>query len=169
MDFHGAEGRLYDPDRRRERARVAAVAVGSLLLALPTEAAAPGPRVVVGDTAGSGGTGQLLGLLLAQEIDRSLPDVPRGGPVRFELTGNVTQFVRIPDATRVVLSCEVSLVLVERPGGSVRALLRGRSHLNRDRKRAVEAGGDQADVEEALRIAVRGALRPLRTAVGLAR
>ena len=152
----------------RMRTRLSLIVLASLTLASATDASPTGPRVVVGDTGGSAQTRQLLRRLLAQEIDRSLPGVPRSSPAQFELTG-AAQLVRVPDATGVVLNCEVSLLLVEKPGGAVRALLRGRAHLNRDHKRSVEAGGDEADVEEALRIAVRGALRPLRTAVGLQR
>lgn len=150
------------------RAAWTVAALGSLVLATPSAAAPPRPRVVVGDTGGSTQTRLLLRRVLAQEIDRSIADLPRGGHAWYEVSGSVTRLVRVPDATGVVLSCEVSLLLVERPGGSVRALLQGRAHLNRDRKRAVEAGGDDADVEEALRIAVHGALRPLRSAVTVA-
>jgi Arc/MetJ family transcription regulator len=149
------------------RARHAAFVLGLLVLAPGAAAAPPRSRVVVGDMGGSGETRQLLRRVLGEEIDRSIPERSHTGTAWYELSGSVTHLVRVADATGVVLSCEVSLLLVEKPGGSLRALLSGRAHLNRDRKRAVEAGGDEADVEEALRIAVRGALRPLRTAVGL--
>lgn len=143
--------------------------LGVMVLAPVAHAAPPRSRVIVGDTGGSGETRQMLRRVLGEEIDRSVPEHRHAGTGWYELSGSVTRLVRVPDPTGVVLSCEVSLLLVEKPGGSVRALLQGRAHLNRNRKRAVEAGGDEADVEEALRIAVRGALRPLRAAVGLAR
>lgn len=151
------------------RALHAAAVLGLLVLAPGADAAPPRARVVVGDTGGSGQTRLLLRRVLGEEIDRSVPELRHAGTAWYELSGSVTRLVRVPDPTGVVLSCEVSLLLVEKPGGSLRALLSGSAHLNRDRKRAVEAGGDEADVEEALRIAVRGALRPLRTAVGLSR
>lgn len=151
------------------RVRLLLVILASLTLLFTTStvAAPVGPVVIVGETGGSSQTRAILRRLLAQEIDRSLPDAPRLGAPRYELSG-AAQLVRVPDATGVVLNCEVSLLLVEKPGGAVRALLHGRAHLNRAHKRAVEAGGDDADVEDALRLAVRGALRPLRSAVGLA-
>ncbi len=52
--------------------------------------------------------------------------------------------------------CEVSLVVTEARGGSIRAMLRGRG--------GARGSGDAARLSnDALRAAVRGALRPLAT------
>jgi len=157
-----------------------------VLAAAPSLAAPHDPAIEIGDMGGTAETRGVLRRLLGEESDRRLhgagaseggftPPERAGGPggphrsdARYELTGSA-RLVRVPDATGVVLSCEVSLLLVEKPAGTVRALLRGRAHLARDRKRPAELGGDAADVEEAVRIAVRGALRTLPEALGLGR
>ncbi|MBI2894596.1 MAG: hypothetical protein HYY06_13670 [Deltaproteobacteria bacterium] len=134
------------------------------LIAIPSVSAASTPLVTVGEMGGSGETRALLRRLLIQELGASLGASTAPGGARFELQGTITRLVRLPDPTQIVLSCEVSLILVERPGGSVRAFLSGSSHLNGGPSRRVEARGDAR--ETAIRIAIRGALRRLPAALG---
>jgi hypothetical protein len=141
------------------------VLVGALL-AVPSVAPAGGPVVSVGAMGGSRETRALLRRLLIHELGTAF-GAPAGtsGP-RFELQGAITRLERLgdPRSTRAALSCEVSLLVLEQPGGALRAILSGSSRLNVARRPTVESGADEADVEAAVRIAVRGAVRRFRTA-----
>lgn len=73
----------------------------------------------------------------------------------FRLTGSVVRGEKSTDEGRAVYRCEVSLILMERRTGAVKALLTGR---------ATGSGGRVDELEEkVLRSAVRSALRRLET------
>ena len=137
---------------------VAALALGSLYA--PNVGEAQGdrvaPSVAVGETAA------VADPSLAPALRSALSDelgelrgvrLTNRERARYVLRGAVTHLERAPVRTGTRISCEVSLVLAERRGGSVRLLLSGRAEAH---------GGLSDHLEEAvLRAAVRGALRPL--------
>src|SRR5690606_23652205 len=76
---------------------------------------------------------------------------------RVVVRGSITRLDRAMVDGRAEVRCEVSLVVAERRGGSVRALLSGRA-------RAQGTPGPRLD-SSAIRAAVEGALRPLDQSV----
>lgn len=73
----------------------------------------------------------------------------------FRLTGSVVRGEKSTEEGRAVYRCEVSLILMERRTGAVRALLTGR---------AAGSGPSVGELEEkVLRSAVKSALRRLET------
>ena len=76
---------------------------------------------------------------------------------RYVLRGSVTRLDRRASGDEVQVRCEVSLIVSEARGGSIRMMLQGRAG----------ARGDDGDSLEraALEAAVRGALRPLSTSL----
>lgn len=73
----------------------------------------------------------------------------------FRLTGSVVRGERSTEQGRAVYRCEVSLILMERRTGAVKALLTGRASGSGPRVDELE--------EKVLRSAVRAALRRLET------
>lgn len=96
--------------------------------------------------------------IVAEELREVVPQAADRRALRVE--GNVTRldFERV--GTTSVARCEVSLLLLEMPGGSLRAILRGQSEVRGPRADSLE--------ERVVRSAVRRALRPLRDRIPLA-
>lgn len=137
---------------------LATLALGSLC-APETGAAQRGrgaASVAVGETASTAdpALAPALRSALSEELGElrgvRLTDAPRA---RYVLRGSVTRLERERAGAGTRVACEVSLILAERRGGSVRLLLSGR---------AEGRGGRSRDLEAAVvRAAVHGALRPL--------
>ena len=108
-------------------------------------------RVAVGDVDGVG-----LEEAMRTELERS-PDlqVVTARNAELVLRGTVVEHrLRVMHGGEVEVRCEVSVVVADARGGSIRAMLRGRA--------GARGGDDSASLREnALRAAVRGALRPL--------
>lgn len=91
-------------------------------------------------------------------IEESLRGNPLYSAARhtpFRLTGSVVRGERSTEQGRAVYRCEVSLILMERRTGAVKALLTGRASGSGPRVDELE--------EKVLRSAVRTALRRLET------
>jgi hypothetical protein len=96
-------------------------------------------------------TGPALQGIVAEELALAVPSRAARSGIRLESRVLRLDRTRGASGTRVV--CEVSLLVLEMPGGSLRAVLRGRAQFS---------GSAGADLEtQALRRAVRRALRPL--------
>ena len=96
--------------------------------------------------------------IVAQELVDVVPRAGDRATLRFE--DRVTRLDLSRDGTTAVARCEVSLLLLEMPGGSLRAILSGRSEVS---------GGTPDSLEErAVRSAVRRALSPLRNRLPIA-
>jgi hypothetical protein len=129
---------------------------------------ADGPRtsvVAVGETGAqtsSPGDAGALRDALVREIGR-LPSLrlAETNRARYVVRGSVTRLDRQTSGSEVQVRCEVSLIVSEARGGSIRMMLQGRAG----------ARGDDGDSLEraALEAAVRGALRPLSTSLGALR
>ena len=143
----------------RVMARLCAVAilVGALGAASESEgqrrAALPG--VAIGDLVAHDSDSAELRDALSMELSR-LGGVHVTGVrrARYVVGGSVTRFERRRVAERMEVHCEVSLVVAERRGGSIRMMLSGQAT-------AAGAGATDALERSALHAAVRGALRPL--------
>ncbi|MEQ8453116.1 MAG: hypothetical protein RLO52_20760 [Sandaracinaceae bacterium] len=115
-------------------------------------------RVAVGETAGSEGDAQQAAALagaISAALDHA-PDVRLTSARRAQLVvrGSVVRLERTRVAEGFEVRCEVSLIVADARGGSVRAMLRGRA--------GARGGQDVARLRaNALQAAVRGALRPL--------
>ena len=137
--------------------------LGILCLVLPQGSAAQRRHlttVAIGSTgAAQGGapTAEALKSTLADELAQLKGvGVAPAGTASFILHGSVIRLER-EDAQR--FHCEVSLIVADRRGGSVRMMLEGRA--------VAEGPSSAAQLQErALRHAVRGALRPLPEQLG---
>ena len=129
---------------------------------------ADGPRtsmVSVGETGAQTASPEDAGALreaLVREIGR-LPNIQLAATnhARYVVRGAVTRLDRRALGDDVEVRCEVSLVVADARGGSIRMMLSGRAG----------ARGDDGDALEhaALEAAVRGALRPLPSSLGALR
>ena len=114
-------------------------------------------RVAVGEVGDSGGAGTALALssAIGQALEEN-PEVRLTTTPRAQLVvrGSVVRLERRQVDGELEVSCEVSLIIADARGGSIRAMLRGRAGAR---------GGRDAErlSDNALRAAVRGALRPL--------
>ena len=111
------------------------------------------PGVAIGALTSNGTTQEVLRETLALELSRlggvrvtALPDA------RYLVGGAVTRLERRRVAGRSQVHCEVSLIVAERRGGSIRMMLTGQ---------ATAAGSGDTLESSALSAVVRGALRPL--------
>ncbi len=116
-------------------------------------------RIAIGEVAASrGGPGAAAAFSQAlEEALEAQPQVDLAPARRAQLVvrGSVVRWDRHAVHDGVEVRCEVSLIVADR-GGSIRAMLRGRG--------GARGGGDPARLStNALRAAVRGALRPLST------
>jgi hypothetical protein len=110
----------------------------------------------IGAADGAPGAAAALGEALEREL-RGRDDVQLTGPRRAQLVlrGSVTRLDRRRVGPQLEVRCEVSVIVADARGGSIRAMLRGRAGAR---------GADAARLSEnAMRAAVRGALRPLAT------
>lgn len=143
----------------RLMARLCAVAilVGALGAASDSEGqrrgAVPGVAIggLVAQDAGSAGLRDALSTELSRLGSVHVTGVRRA---RYLVGGAVTRIERRRVAERIEVHCEVSLVVAERRGGSIRMVLSGQAT-------AAGAGATDALERSALHAAVRGALRPL--------
>jgi len=113
------------------------------------------PGVAIGDLVAQDAGSAGLRDALSTELSRlGNVRVTRARRARYLVGGSVTRFEHRRVAERVEVHCEVSLVVAERRGGSIRMMLSGRAT-------AAGAGATNDLERSALRAAVRGALRPL--------
>lgn len=129
---------------------------------------ADGPRtsiVAVGETGAQTSSPEDAGALhdaLVREIGR-LPSLRLAETrhARYVVRGSVTRLDCHVDGRDVQVRCEVSLVVADARGGSIRMMLSGRAGAR---------GEDAESLEHAaLEAAVRGALRPLPGSLGALR
>lgn len=113
------------------------------------------PKVAIGDLVARDASSQGLHDALSSELSQ-LGNVRVTQPrrARYVVGGRVTRLERRRVAERQEVHVEVSLVVAERRGGSIRMMLSGRAT-------AAGAGSPDSLATSALRAAVRGALRPL--------
>ena len=90
--------------------------------------------------------------IVAEELRDAVPRKRDRAAVRLE--GRVVLLDRVRTARSAIVRCEVSFFVMEMPGGSLRAILKGRAEIS--------GALDDSLEERALRRAVRRALRPLR-------
>ncbi len=115
-------------------------------------------RIAVGEVAandGGPGAAQALSRALVEALEAQ-PEIDVAPARRAQLVvrGSVVRWDRQAVDGGVEVRCEVSLIVSEARGGSIRAMLRGRG--------GARGGGDPSRLSnDALRAAVRGALRPL--------
>ncbi len=111
------------------------------------------PGVAIGALTPRGTTPEALRETLEFELSRlgGVRMTP-ARQARYLVGGAVTRFERRRVSGRAEVHCEVSLVVAERRGGSIRMMLSGR---------ATAAGAGGGLEQSALRAAIRGALRPL--------
>lgn len=137
-----------------------AVALAMTLWCAPNATAQPGAtRIAVGAVAANEG-----GTTAARALSRALAEALEAQPhvdvtprrrAELVLRGSVLRLERTRVGSGLEVRCEVSVVVTD-GGGSIRAMLRGRG--------GARGGGDPARLSsDALRAAVRGALRPLST------
>jgi hypothetical protein len=138
-----------------------ALAVAALCVAVVTEAQrSPSLRVAIGEVAtndGDPGTVQAFSQALSEAL-AAQPAVALTPTRRAQvvLRGSVVRWDRRNVEGGLEVRCEVSLVVADARGGSIRAMLSGRG--------GARGAGDPARLSaNALRAAVRGALRPLAT------
>jgi hypothetical protein len=113
-------------------------------------------RVAVGQT------GSTVGARSAEALSETLQaelaartDIELATNVRAQIVvgGAVVSFERTTRGDQIEIHCEVSLIVSDARGGAIRAMLRGRGGAR---------GSDATQLSrDALRAAVRGALRPL--------
>ena len=96
--------------------------------------------------------------IVAQELAAAVPSASDRAGVRLE--GSVTHLDLSRVGQTAIARCEVSLLVLEMPGGSLRAILRGQAEIR-------GPAGDRLE-ERAVRSAVRRAIRPLRGRLPLA-
>lgn len=146
----------------------AAVVAWMQTCAPPLPALALGPStsmVAVGETGAQTSSPRDAGALrdaLVREIGR-LPSLRLAEPnrARYVVRGSITQLDRRARGSEVEVRCEVSLVVSEARGGSIRMMLSGRAGAR---------GGNGESLEHAaLEAAVHGALRPLSSSLGALR
>lgn len=134
-----------------------AVALAAMVWCAPRVYAQRSVRIAVGAVAASDGdraTARALSRELARAIEQQ-PDVDLTPRRRAELVlrGSVVRMTRARVDGGLEVRCEVSVIVTDGEG-SIRAMLRGRG--------GARGGGDPARLSaDALRAAVRGALRPL--------
>ncbi len=123
------------------------------------------PIVAVGETGALTSSPVAAGALreaLVRELGR-LPSlrVASAREARYVVRGSVTRLDRSPVGSEVQVRCEVSLIVADARGGSIRLMLSGRAGAR---------GSDAVTLERAaLDAAVRGALRPLPSTLGALR
>lgn len=145
------------------RAEVSAVALAlSLCVFWAAHAAGDAPpAIAVGEMAATAG-GPRAATALESAIETELASrhdlrlAPDARRARYVVRGSVVQLERRQVSDGLEVRCEVSLIVADARGGSVRAMLSGRAGAR---------GVDDADrlARAALEAAVRGALRPLGT------
>jgi hypothetical protein len=149
------------PRARELAARSAfAVALAWMVVCAPDVSAQRSAlRIAVGEVGASDGdraAARALSRELALAIEQQ-PDADLAPRRRAELVlrGSVVRMTSERVAGGLEVRCEVSVIVTD-GGGSIRAMLRGRG--------GARGGGDPAQLSsDALRAAVRGALRPLAT------
>jgi len=111
--------------------------------------------VIGGAGEASDPTGSALQGIVAEELVAAVPSASARRGIRLE--SRVLRMDRTQDARSTRVLCEVSLLVLEMPGGALRAILRGRAEFSG--RSSPEASEDLE--AQALRRAVRRALRPL--------
>lgn len=117
----------------------------------------PALRIAVGEVAANDGD-RAAARALSRELERAIaqqPDADLTPRRRAELVlrGSIVRMTRERVAGGLEVRCEVSVIVTD-GAGSIRAMLRGRG--------GARGSGDPAQLSsDALRAAVRGALRPL--------
>lgn len=149
----------------------ASVLVLSLALALPRAAEAQQlVNIVVGSVSAAEGAGPGAVEALRQALvgaSRVAVPVRHGLGRSLMLTGAVTRLERARQGQRVRLEAEISVVVMERPGGQMRALVTGRAiSTQRAPQSAAEAHQQERGVIGA---AVREAMGQLWTSISPAR
>jgi hypothetical protein len=118
--------------------------------------------VAVGETAAlaeAAALGPELRVALAEELSQN-PDL-RLAPLQAAsvvVRGSITRLERTSSGSHGQVRCEVSLIVADRRGGSVRAMVSGRASAQGTLGRALDRA--------VIRAAVRGALRPLGRTLG---
>lgn len=140
------------PRATKLAARSCAIVLALVLCGVGAAADAQGRslRVAVG-AVGSEGLSDALTEAIETHPGVDLAPVPRAEVV---LRGSIVRWERHRVANQTEVRCEVSVIVADARGGSIRAMLRGRGGAR---------GGGSAErlSHDALRAAVRGALRPL--------
>ncbi len=140
---------------RAQQLAACGVTCALLILAAHADAQPHGPvRVALGELSGARAPelGEALRDTLRRTRDVRLTDRPRA---QLVLRGSVQRIERRVVDGQVQIDCEVSVIVADARGGAIRAMLRGRA--------GARGGTDEAALSgNALRAAVRGALRPLR-------
>jgi hypothetical protein len=140
---------------------VPTIALAAAVSCVPSVASARGRpllRIAIGEVAaveGGAAAARALSRALAEAIEAQ-PDADLAPMRRAELVlrGSVVRIERSAVAGGLEVRCEVSVIVADARGGAIRAMLRGRGGARGD--------GDPARLsDDALRAAVRGALRPL--------
>lgn len=150
------------PGRHSLGAWLLATAAMAMCAPLPAAADGAGVSLAIGETASTVSAphaARALRRALEEELaTTSGVELLSARRAQWIVRGSVTRLDRSRDDRGVtVVRCEVSLLVADRRGGAVRMLLTGR------------AGARSADEEvarlesQALRAAVRGAIRPLGT------
>lgn len=146
--------------RRSMSGALALVISWSVLAAAHAAGDAP-PTIAIGETAAQVGGAAVAGALStsierAIEARRDVRLAPDARRARWVVRGSVVRLERRSVADGLEVRCEVSLIVADARGGSVRAMLAGRAGAR---------GVDDPDrlAQAALDAAVRGALRPLGT------
>ena len=107
--------------------------------------------------------GELAGARVPEAFSRAVDDaladhrdvrVTPAGHADLVIRGSVMNWQRRRVGGALEVRCEVSLILADAQGGAIRAMLRGRGG-------ARGTGAEDVLSQDALRAAVRGALRPL--------
>ncbi|HJL17389.1 MAG TPA: hypothetical protein RMH99_17100 [Sandaracinaceae bacterium LLY-WYZ-13_1] len=139
------------------RALGLAVATAVLCVPMATRAQRGPVRVALGELGASEG-GPRTARALEAAIERALRDredvrLVGAGRAQLVLRGSVVRLERRRVGRALEVRCEVSVIVADARGGSIRAMLRGRAGAR---------GSDPTRLRaNALRAAVRGALRPL--------
>ena len=145
---------------RRVTSGAFALVLSSVLFAAHAAGDAP-PSIAVGETAATAGGPEMAGALedalsteIASRRDVRLTEDARRA--RWVVRGSVVQLEEHEVADGLEVRCEVSLIVADARGGSVRAMLQGRAGAR---------GVDDPErlARAALQAAVRGALRPIAT------
>jgi len=138
--------------------RLALAALAAFVIAVVSTPAQAQPllRVAVGQTGSTVGarSAEALSQTLATEL-AARADVELATGIRAQIVvgGAVVAFERTSRGDQIEIHCEVSLIVSDARGGAIRAMLRGRGGAR---------GSNPAQLSrDALRAAVRGALRPL--------
>ncbi|MCZ7685422.1 MAG: hypothetical protein M5U28_44260 [Sandaracinaceae bacterium] len=146
---------------KRLAARSVVIALAAAAMCVPSASGAQrGPlRVAIGEVGSSGGpdAARALTRAIAEALEQQPAiDVAPARRAQLVVRGSISRWEQRAVSGGLEVRCEVSLVVTEARGGSIRAMLRGRG--------GARGGGDAARLSsDALRAAVRGALRPLAT------